>query len=72
MVPLDDEIAARPRVDRDALIRLAHDLPTVWNAVDAEARAKQRLVRLLIEEIVVDLDDVAHEVALVIPLNQWH
>lgn len=68
---LHDEIAARPRVDRDALIRLAHDLPTVWptvcNAVDTDARAKQRLVRLLIEEIVVDLDDVAHEAALVIP-----
>lgn len=63
---LDDEIAARPRVDRDALLRLAHDLPTVWNAVDTDARAKQRLVRLLIEEIVVDLDDVAHEAALVI------
>lgn len=71
MVLLDDEIAARPRVDRDALLRLAHDLPTLWptvcNAVGTDARAKQRLVRLLIEEIVVDLDDVAHEAALVIP-----
>ncbi|HET6469885.1 MAG TPA: hypothetical protein VFG43_16045, partial [Geminicoccaceae bacterium] len=35
-------------------------------AVDTDARAKQRLVRLLIEEIVVDLDDVAHEAVLVI------
>jgi DNA invertase Pin-like site-specific DNA recombinase len=66
VVLLDDEIATRPRIDRDALLRLAHDLPTVWNAVDTDARAKQRLVRLLIEEIVVDLDDVAHEAALVI------
>lgn len=67
MARLDDEIAARPQVDREALIRLAHDLPAVWNAVGTDARAKQRLVRLLIEEIVVDLDDVAYEAALVIP-----
>jgi DNA-binding response OmpR family regulator len=59
---LGDELAARPRVDREALLHLAHDLPRVWNAAGAEARAKQRIVRLLIEEIMVELDDDAHEV----------
>ena len=63
---LADELEARPRVDRDALLRLAHDLPRVWNAVETDARAKQRIVRLLIEEVVVDLDDEAHEAVLLI------
>jgi hypothetical protein len=45
---------------------LAHDLPRVWNAAGTDARAKQRIVRLLIEEIVVDLDDDAHEAVLLI------
>ena len=55
------EFAARPRVDRDALLRLAEDLPKAWEAAGADARAKQRLVRLLIEEVVIDLDDAANE-----------
>ena len=63
---LDAEIATRPRVDRDALLRLAQDLPRAWQAVGADARAKQRLVRLLIEEVVIDLDDAAHEVVAAI------
>ena len=63
---LDAEFEARPQVDREALLRLAHDLPRVWNAVETDARAKQRIVRLLIEEIVIDLDDTAHEAVLLI------
>jgi hypothetical protein len=63
---LDDEREARPRVDREVLLRLARDLPRVWNAVETDARAKQRIVRLLIEEIVVDLDDNAHEAVFLI------
>jgi hypothetical protein len=63
---LDAELEARPRVDREALLRLAHDLPRVWNAVETDARARQRIVRLLIEEVVVDLDDEAHEAVLLI------
>ena len=63
---LDDELEARPRVDREALLRLARDLPRVWNAAETDARAKQRIVRLLIEEIVIDLDDTAHEAVLLI------
>lgn len=63
---LSDETGARPQVDREALLRLARDLPRVWNAPETDARAKQRIVRLLIEEIVVDLDDEAHEAVLLI------
>src|SRR4051812_926462 len=63
---LDAELGARPRVDREALLRLARDLPRVWNAAGTDARARPRIVRLLIEEVVVDLDDEAHEAVLLI------
>jgi len=58
---LEAEAASQPQVDRDALLRLAEDLPRAWEAAGTDARAKQRLVRLLIEEVVIDLDDAAHE-----------
>jgi hypothetical protein len=51
--------AARPKIDRAALMRLAHDLPAAWNAPTADTRTKQRLIHILIQEIVCDLDDNA-------------
>lgn len=63
---LDVEAASRPKVDRDALLSLAHDLPRAWEAAGADARAKQRLVRLLIEEVVIDLDAATREAAVAI------
>lgn len=53
-------------VDQDSLLTLSKDLETVWNSPAAEMRTKQRLVRALIEEIVVDVDDASREVILVI------
>jgi DNA invertase Pin-like site-specific DNA recombinase len=53
-------------VDRDSLLDLAKDLNAVWHSPSADMRTKQRLVRALIEEIVVDLDDGKREVVLVI------
>jgi DNA invertase Pin-like site-specific DNA recombinase len=55
-----------PAVDRESLLSLAGDLDTVWKSSSAEMRTKQRLVRALIEEIVVDVDDDKREVILVI------
>jgi hypothetical protein len=55
-----------PVLDRDSLLSLARDLEAVWNSSSAEMRTKQRLVRALIEEIVVDVDDGKREVILVI------
>ena len=46
---LKDEAAAKPKIDREVLLRLAHDLPTAWNTA-GDARTKQRLIRLLVEE----------------------
>ena len=48
-------------IDREGLLMLAHDLPAAWNVPGATMRTKQRLTRILIQEVVVDLDDAAHE-----------
>ena len=47
-------------------MRLAHDLPTAWNAPTADARTKQRIIHILIQEIVCDLDEAANEIVLLI------
>lgn len=55
-----------PPPDRDALLRLAGDLRAAWEAPTSDARVKQQLVRTLIEEIVVDVDEGTREIVLVI------
>jgi hypothetical protein len=45
---------------------LAADLETAWNAAPTAMSAKQRLVRTLIQEIVVDVDDETRELILVL------
>jgi DNA invertase Pin-like site-specific DNA recombinase len=58
--------AARPKIDRAALMQLAGDLPAAWNAPTSDTRTKQRLIHILIQEIVCDVDDTAKEVVLLI------
>jgi hypothetical protein len=58
--------AARPRIDRTGLMRLAHDLPAAWNAPTTDTRTKQRLIHILIQEIVCDIDEASNEVVLMI------
>ncbi|MBX4893378.1 recombinase family protein (plasmid) [Rhizobium bangladeshense] len=58
--------AARPVIDRGRLLQLAQDLPTVWNAPSTETRTKQRLIHILIQEIICDLDDATNEAVLLI------
>jgi hypothetical protein len=53
-------------IDRDALLSLADDLEAAWNAPTTDQRTKQRLIRALIEEIVVDVDDATREVVLLV------
>lgn len=59
-------VYAAPAVDRDALLALARDLPTVWNAPATDARIKQRLVHVLVREIIISLDEAANEAVLVV------
>ena len=53
-------------VDPSALHALSSDLDAVWEAASTDMRTKQRLVRALIEEIVVDVDDAKRDVVLLI------
>jgi DNA invertase Pin-like site-specific DNA recombinase len=63
---LEQAAAARAPVDRAALLALAQDLPAAWNAPGVEPRTKQRLTRILIQEVVIDLDEAANEAIVVI------
>jgi hypothetical protein len=54
--------------DREALLKLATDLPRVWNAPTTPMRVKQRIAQILLTEIIVDLDAERHEV---IALLHW-
>jgi hypothetical protein len=58
---LDEAAAQRPSIDRAVLLSLAHDLPKVWNSTDTDAGAKQRLTRILIQEVIIELDDKSNE-----------
>src|SRR5580700_5911774 len=62
----DDEIQSRPAPRKEVLLSLAQDLPAIWNSPSTDMRLKQRLVRILIDEIVVDVDEKSSEVVLVI------
>lgn len=58
--------AARPKIDRARLLQLARDLPAVWNASATDTRTKQRLIHILVQEIVCELDDATNEAVLLI------
>jgi hypothetical protein len=58
--------AARTPLVSPGLEGLASDLEAAWNAPGTTMRTRQRLVRTLIEEIVVDIDEAAGEVVLTI------
>jgi hypothetical protein len=58
--------AARPKIDRARLLQLAHDLPAAWNAPSTDTRTKQRLIHILVQEVVCELDDATNETVLLI------
>jgi len=45
---------------------LAQDLPAVWNLASTDMRLKQRIVRILIQEIVADVDEENREIVLLL------
>jgi DNA invertase Pin-like site-specific DNA recombinase len=52
--------------DKKVLISLAQDLPAVWNFPSTDMRLKQRIVRILIREIVADVEQEKKEIVLLI------
>ena len=52
--------------DKEILLSLAQDLPAVWNAPQTDAGLKQRIVHILVEEVVVDVDEEKKEIVALI------
>jgi DNA invertase Pin-like site-specific DNA recombinase len=66
LAELETESRTASQPDREALLRLAKDLPAIWNAPTTDMRLKQRIVRILVEEIVADVDESANQVVLIL------
>jgi excisionase family DNA binding protein len=67
LAALDATAAATTPPDRAQLLQLAADFPRVWSAAVADMRLKKRIVRLLVEEIVVStLDSPTPQLVLII------
>ncbi|MGH9638114.1 MAG: site-specific DNA recombinase [Candidatus Angelobacter sp.] len=62
----DDERQSVPAPNREVLLSLAQDLPAIWSSPSTDMRLKQRIVRILIREIVADVEEQSREVVLVI------
>jgi DNA invertase Pin-like site-specific DNA recombinase len=60
------ESASAIEVDPRAFANLAENLAAAWNAPDVTMRARQRLLRTLIADIIVDVDDAVRDVILTI------
>jgi DNA invertase Pin-like site-specific DNA recombinase len=62
---VQEQSAAVP-VDKEELLRLAKDLPGVWESPSIDANLKQRIIRILVQEVVADIDEQSQEITLVI------
>ena len=50
--------------DKETLLSLAQDVPALWNDVASDMRLKQRIARILIEEIVANVAEDGREIVL--------
>ncbi len=66
LIHFDSGTGLTPLPDKQVLLSLAQDLPAVWNAPSCDMRLKQRIMRILVHEIVADVDENKHEVVLLI------
>jgi DNA invertase Pin-like site-specific DNA recombinase len=62
----DSFIISAAMPDKEILLSLVQDLPAVWHAPSSDMRLKQRIVRILIREIVADVDENSNEIVLLI------
>jgi hypothetical protein len=60
------EFSDVPAIDKNELFRLAKDLPAVWELPTTDWALKQRITRILIHEVVANVDEQAKEVVLAI------
>src|SRR4029077_18851894 len=60
-----DDAGKAPAIpDKEILLSLAQDLPAAWETADAGL--KQRIVRILVEELVVDVDEKKQDIVVLI------
>jgi len=52
--------------DSRVLVSLAQDLPKIWNSPSTDTKLKQRIVRILVQEIVADVDAEKDDIVLLI------
>ena len=62
----DANTQSAPAPDKQVLMSLAQDLPSVWNSASTDMRLKQRITRILIQEIIANVDDNSKEIVLLI------
>jgi len=55
-----------PLPDRDVLMSVAQDLPALWHDRSTDMQRKQRIVRILLQEVVADVDDATQEIVLLL------
>jgi hypothetical protein len=55
-----------PAADPPDFAGLAEDLDVAWNAPGATIRARQRLLRAIVTDIIADVDEATREVVLTI------
>lgn len=60
------ESSSSIEVDPKAFANLAENLSSAWNAPDVTMRARQQLLRTLIADIIVDVDDAVRDVVLTV------
>jgi DNA-binding transcriptional MerR regulator len=51
---------------REAIRRLAEDVPRIWNAMDTRPQDRQEIARLLLERVVVDIEGDSDQVEVVL------
>ncbi len=64
-----DATASLSPIDKTAILALGEDFAAVWGDPSCPVALKKKIARTLINEIVVDLDDAARELRLII---HWH
>lgn len=66
LASFDARAVPQQQIDERTLRALAHAVPALWDDPTTDMRLKQRIVRILIHEIIVDTDDTSREIVLVI------
>ena len=59
-------VAVQPVIERERLLQLAKTLPKIWHDDTVEMQTRQRVVRILIEEIIADVDEDNGQVILLV------